>query len=149
MRPCPWSEKSKVIDEMQLAQRRLSSVGVCLMELANELKAEGKNAQASEHYKLCVVVNALTVGFAKATGSTMILMSIETSSKAVQNVRAAWGLIADQLASDIDRAELILLEKRLDKLRELLCRYAMEIEAKGSQEKFAQQAADFARRSRN
>lgn len=143
------SDKSRVIDEMQLAQRRLSSVGVCLMELGNEFKAEGKDAQAAEHYKLCVVVNAMTPGFTRATGCTMILMSIATSPRVVQEVRAAWGRIADMLAGDIDRAELISLDKQLDQLRDLLCRYALEIQAKGQQQRFVQHAVDLAKRSRN
>lgn len=143
------SDKSKVIDEMQLAQRRLANVGVCLMELANELKEEGKDAQAAEHYKLCVVVNAMTPGFTRATGCTMILMSIETSPRVVQEVRAAWGRIAEKLARDIDRAELISLEEQLDQLRDLLCRYAVEIQARGQQQRFVQHAVDLARRSRN
>ena len=120
----PWTLKSKVLDELQLAQRRITSAGCCISELLTEYAAEGNRTSESEYSRLWMINTVLTVQLGRCATATNLLLSFDLPPRIVDQLRTEWGKLADLLAGDMTMKAAEAIDRQMDRIQELTCQSA-------------------------
>lgn len=117
----PWTLKSKVLVELQLAQHRITKAGCCISELLTEYAAEGNRTSESEYSRLWMINTVLTVQLGRCATATNLLLSFDLPPRIVDQLRTEWGRLAELLAGDMTLKGAEAIDKQMDVIQALTC----------------------------
>lgn len=144
-----WGLQTKVLDDLQLAQRRITSAGFCLGQLTEEYGLEGNQSAAREHALLWVSLTVTMMALGQAARSTTLLLTLRLPASTLDQLRTLWGQLADLLAGDITASSMPRIDDQVDRIRALVCESALAKQAHRQAEIYAQQTKEMAKRCRN